>query len=120
MNWPPRPPRRRRLPDDLPKPSLALLGIGQRSLHRQRTPDPGRRQARRGFLQKVSTLGDVLQHARRIRGLTQRELAALLEVSRTTIQSWESEIDSPTPAAWRRLAEIIPLPPTAAEAMPNS
>jgi DNA-binding transcriptional regulator YiaG len=99
---------------------LALLGIGQRSLHRQRTPDSGRRQARRRFLQKVSTLGDVLQHARRIRGLTQRELAALLEVSRTTIQSWESEIDSPTPAAWRRLAEIIPLPPTAAEAMHNS
>jgi DNA-binding transcriptional regulator YiaG len=72
------------------------------------------------FPQEIRALGDVLHHARRTKGLTQREVAALTGVSRTTIQAWESRAKVPTPAKWRRLVAVIPLPPTAVEAMPNS
>ena len=66
------------------------------------------------------TLGDVIQIHRRERGLKQRELAALLAVTHTRIPAWERDEAVPTSEDWRKLAEVLGLPATLAEAQPNS
>jgi hypothetical protein len=68
----------------------------------------------------VRTLGDVLQTRRCEWRLKQRDLAGQLRVLARKIQAWEHDEAVPTPEEWARLAVILHLPPTVAEALPNS
>ncbi len=99
---------------------LALLGIAQRSIHAQRIPDCGPKQSRKVFPEEVKTLGDLLRKRRSERGLNQRELAAMLQVSRDRIQAWERDDGTPDVEEWRKLAEALNLPASPPEAKPNS
>ena len=100
--------------------SCVLLGICQRKIHARRTPDSGPKQRRKAFPEEVKTLGDLLRKRRSEHGLDQRELAAMLEVPRDRNQAWERDESMPSAEEWVKLAVVLDLPATPAEARPNS
>lgn len=96
------------------------MGIAHRTISAQRTPDSGPKQQRKAFPQEVKTLGDLIRSRRGERGLNQRELAAMLQVSRDRIQSWERDEATPSVDEWTKLAVLLGLPATLTETVPNS
>jgi DNA-binding transcriptional regulator YiaG len=100
--------------------SLALLGIGQRLIRTQRTPDGGPKRHRKAFPEEVTTLGDALRKARFERGLKLRLVASLLHVSSNRVSAWEHDEDEPSGEEWAKLTKLLDLPATPAEARPNS
>lgn len=99
---------------------IALLGIAHRSITAKRTPDTGRTHPRKAFPTEVKTLGDILRKRRWEMALKQHELAAKLRVCRKKIQAWERDASVPSASEWVKLAKLLNLPATPAEARPNS
>lgn len=58
---------------------------------------------------KKKSLGAVLAAAREAHGLSQRQLARLLEVSPSRVNSWESGLDVPNATALVKLAQQLEL-----------
>lgn len=65
-------------------------------------------------------MGDLLRKRRGDHGLNQRELAGILQISRDWIQAWERDEATPSVEAWHKLANVLDLPATPNEALPNS
>lgn len=99
---------------------LALWGIAQRSIHTHRSPDCGRKQQRKAFPKEVQPPRDVLRKRQSEHGLNQRELAAILQVSRDRIQAWERNEAMPSAEEWKKLADVLGLPTVPSEINPNS
>lgn len=83
-------------------------------------PDKGQLLERKPLITEPKTFGDVLRSRRAERGLTQRELAALLSVTRDRIQDWEYDRVAPSAEHLRRLAEVIGLSVNPPATSPNS
>lgn len=68
----------------------------------------------------MKTLGDALRKARFEHGLKLRFVADLLQVTRARMSAWERDIAEPSAEEWAKLAKVLDLPATPAEADPNS
>lgn len=51
--------------------------------------------------------GDVLRRLRRLRGMTQADLAEAVGVWPQTVRAWEAGKAEPRPHAFRRLCEVL-------------
>lgn len=60
----------------------------------------------------ADTFAGRLRHARKLRMLTQRELAAAVGVHPRLVQKWEAGRVAPRPASQRRLCEVLEVSPT--------
>lgn len=96
------------------------MGIAHRTIDAQRTPDSGPKQQRKAFPKEVKTIGDLLRKCRSERGLNQRELALILQISRDQIQAWERDEAVPEIQEWGKLAEVLSLPAMPQKDKPNS
>ena len=96
------------------------MGITQRVIRAKQTPESGRAKVRKPFPKEVKTLGDLLRKRRTECGLTQHKVAVLLQISKSKMPAWERDETVPTAEEWMKLAEVLGLPATLAEAQPNS
>jgi DNA-binding XRE family transcriptional regulator len=78
-------------------PALALLGIVQRQIHTKWKPANGRVVNRKPLCTPSRTVGDCIRYARKLKGLTQRQLAINAGVSRWRVHQMENNIVAPTP-----------------------
>lgn len=53
------------------------------------------------------TAGDLIRMRRRSAGLTEEQLADLMEVDQSTISHWENDVTMPTFAHLRKLAKLL-------------
>lgn len=62
------------------------------------------------YTQPVTQLGALMTRGLTARGLTQTELAKLMEVSQPTVSAWLNGSNSPHRSRLRRLAEVLEVP----------
>jgi len=60
----------------------------------------------------MSSLGEVIQTARRARGLTQEELAALVDISQAALSRYEKDLRIPEPDVLPRIARALGVTPS--------
>ena len=76
--------------------SSALLGIAQRQIKAHRTPQTGMTINRKPLTEAPKSLGERIRFHRMHKGLTQRQLAANLGVSRWRLHQIESNAVGPS------------------------
>lgn len=69
----------------------------------------------------MQTIGGTIKRLREARGLTQPELAALLEVAATTLSRWETgKVQAPSRAHLRRLCEVLQVSREELQGLPSA
>lgn len=58
------------------------------------------------------TFGEKLVQARKAKGLKQKQLAELLDITSQAVSQWERDICSPTLKTMQRMARVLDVPPT--------
>jgi DNA-binding transcriptional regulator YiaG len=88
---------------------LALLGFCHRQIKASRAHIPVERSPRKAFPTTVKTLGDHMKAKRVEKGLTQRQLAQLLDIGRGLLQRWERDRQAPDREEWKKLVDTLEL-----------
>ena len=54
--------------------------------------------------------GDKIRNARKAKGLTQKQLAQLINVKNTAISNWENDLNKPDPDSIKLLCNVLNVP----------
>jgi DNA-binding transcriptional regulator YiaG len=89
---------------------LARLTFTQRSTEVPLSPQNQGLWRKNANQAQVQTAGELIVHARKCKGLTQRQLAAVSGIRRKWLGRWERDRALPTQAEWDILAGVMSLP----------